>query len=121
MKKTIRDNYRLEVYPDLDMLPIIDATRDALARQTLRDIKASIVRHVDDVLRIHLKWDTYAVCGHCGCDWTELTAAQAADPRNQLDEHSTEGEPVCCDKAVCEFRVANGFELVTDDQGGEGT
>jgi hypothetical protein len=52
--------------------------------------------------------ETHA-CSLCGYGWEELTAEQAADPESRLDEHSVEGEPVCCDKAIAEFRAERGI------------
>ncbi|WP_330349750.1 hypothetical protein [Streptomyces sp. NBC_00582] len=72
--------------------------------------------HVDEV---HVACTETHFCSYCGCGWEELTAAQAANPREQLDEHSVEGEPVCCDKAVYEFRIARGIEPLADGRGGE--
>jgi hypothetical protein len=40
-----------------------------------------------------------------------MTAEQAADPGNLLDEHSVEGEPACCEKAIAEFRTEHGIPL----------
>jgi hypothetical protein len=48
-------------------------------------------------------------CSHCGYVWEELTAEQAARPRERPDHHSVEGEPVCCDKAIAEFRTEKGI------------
>ncbi|MFI7010022.1 hypothetical protein [Streptomyces sp. NPDC050145] len=47
-------------------------------------------------------------CSHCGLGWEELTADEAADPESRLDEHSVEGEPVCCEQSVAEFRTERG-------------
>lgn len=49
------------------------------------------------------------VCSHCNLRWEVLSAAEAADPRSRIDEHSVEGEPVCCDKAIDEFRAERGI------------
>lgn len=123
MKKTTRDNYRLEVFPDLDILLTDDATRDAMMRAALRDIKADILRHVDGIHRVVPKWDTREECSHCDRTWEVLTAAQADDPRSRIDERSIEGEPLCCDEAIYEFRIANNIkphlselEVSTHDQ-----
>ena len=48
-------------------------------------------------------------CSHCHCGWEELTAGQAADPKHRCDEHSAEGEPVCCQWAIDEFRAERGI------------
>lgn len=44
-------------------------------------------------------------CSHCGYGWEVLTADEAADDSTNQDEHSVEGEPVCCDAAIAEFRT----------------
>ncbi|MGW4250453.1 hypothetical protein [Streptomyces californicus] len=48
-------------------------------------------------------------CSHCLLRWEELTAEEAADDSLTQDEHSVEGEPVCCDKAIAEFRTERGI------------
>ncbi|MEU1800807.1 hypothetical protein [Streptomyces sp. NPDC019937] len=48
-------------------------------------------------------------CSHCRLGWEVLTADQAADPEHRQDEHSIEGEPVCCDWAIDEFRAERGI------------
>jgi hypothetical protein len=51
-------------------------------------------------------------CSHCGYGWEVLTADEAADNSTNIDEHSVEGEPVCCDKAIVEFRTERGLPAV---------
>lgn len=51
-------------------------------------------------------------CSHCGYAWEVLTADEAADHSTNQDEHSVEGEPVCCDKAIAEFRTERGLPPV---------
>jgi hypothetical protein len=48
-------------------------------------------------------------CSFCGLGWEVLTAEGAASPRDRLDHRSIEGEPVCCDKAIAEFRTERGI------------
>ncbi|MFD0078184.1 hypothetical protein ACFVIY_37785 [Streptomyces sp. NPDC127166] len=48
-------------------------------------------------------------CSHCGLGWEELTADEAADTSTNQDEHSVEGEPVCCEDAIAEFRTERGI------------
>lgn len=48
-------------------------------------------------------------CSHCRLRWEVLTADEAADDSTNHDEHSVEGEPVCCDKAIAEFRDERGI------------
>lgn len=48
-------------------------------------------------------------CSHCHLEWEELTADEAADWSTNQDEHSVEGEPVCCYAAIAEFRAKRGI------------
>ncbi|MFB7589320.1 hypothetical protein [Streptomyces sp. NPDC056169] len=55
--------------------------------------------------------DSVAVCSHCGLLWEELTADEAADDSTNVDARSIEGEPVCCGKAIEEFRAERGIPM----------
>ncbi|MFB6955535.1 hypothetical protein ACFCYB_00510 [Streptomyces sp. NPDC056309] len=57
------------------------------------------------------------VCSHCDLGWEVLTAEEAADPANQQDEHTVEGEPVCCEKAIAEFRAERGITALAETGG----
>ncbi|MGW1587280.1 hypothetical protein [Streptomyces sp. NPDC002386] len=50
-------------------------------------------------------------CSHCGCGWEVLTEAEATDDGCVQDEHSVAGEPVCCDRAIAEFRTERGITV----------
>jgi hypothetical protein len=52
------------------------------------------------------------VCSFCDLSWEVLTADEAADDSTNQDEHSVEDEPVCCDKAIAEFRTERGIPAV---------
>ncbi|MFD3717214.1 hypothetical protein [Streptomyces sp. NPDC058674] len=52
-------------------------------------------------------------CSHCDLLWEELTADEAADFSTNVDESSVEGEPVCCGKAIEEFRAERGIPMPT--------
>jgi hypothetical protein len=56
-------------------------------------------------------------CSHCGLEWEVLAAEQAADPALRLDERSVEGEPVCCEKAIDEFRAERGIPALAESGG----
>ncbi|MFJ1697632.1 hypothetical protein ACIOHC_21370 [Streptomyces sp. NPDC088252] len=87
-----------------------------------RDIDGDYQRRCDALLaellrRPHVKGGRVTctethVCSHCDLTWEVLTAAEAANASHQQDEHSVEGEPVCCDKAIAEFRVERGIPAV---------
>lgn len=55
-------------------------------------------------------------CSFCGCGWEVLTADDAVDASVNQDEHSVEGEPVCCEQAIAEFRTERGIPALV--QGG---
>jgi hypothetical protein len=48
-------------------------------------------------------------CSYCRLRWEVLTADEAADDSTNQDEHSVEGEPVCCEWAIDEFRAERGI------------
>lgn len=53
-------------------------------------------------------------CSHCGLGWEVLTADEAADASTNFDEHSVEGEPVCCHAAIAEFRSERGIPALVE-------
>lgn len=53
-------------------------------------------------------------CSHCHLLWEVLTADEAADYSVNQDEHSVEGEPVCCEKAIAEFRTEHGIPALAE-------
>ena len=79
MKKIIREEFRVEVYPDIRYMKL---TEDRI-KSMCDDIALQIRRHVD-VGDVHVTCDTSIVCEYCGYGW-------------ELDE---DGIPACCDKAI---------------------
>lgn len=77
-------------------------------RRRCEEIAAEL-RPLPHVAEAEVKCTETYVCSHCGLGWEELTAADAADPRARIDERSVEGEPVCCERAIDEFRAARGI------------
>lgn len=55
------------------------------------------------------------VCSLCDYGWEVLTAEDAVNDAARLDEHSVEGEPVCCDAAIAEFRTERGIPALADE------
>lgn len=53
-------------------------------------------------------------CSHCGLGWEVLTAGESADDSTNQDEHSVEGEPVCCYKGIAEFRAERGIPALAE-------
>lgn len=56
-------------------------------------------------------------CSFCGCGWEVLTAEEAADPANRQDERTVEGEPVCCERGIDEFRAERGIPALAETGG----
>ncbi|WP_329217314.1 hypothetical protein [Streptomyces microflavus] len=56
--------------------------------------------------------DDIVLCALCRAEFEALTADEAADDSTNQDEHSVEGEPVCCRAAVDEFRTEHGIPAV---------
>lgn len=52
--------------------------------------------------------ETYT-CSHCDTGWEVLTADDVVDEANCQDAYSVAGEPVCCEKAIDEFRKERGI------------
>lgn len=113
MKETIRENYRLEITPD----PWRNGLSHDQMRGLLADLEKAVRRHVDGVADVVERWDTREECSFCGLGWEVLTAREAANTALRLDEHSVEGEPVCCDRAIAEFRAERGIPAVQGEAG----
>jgi hypothetical protein len=113
VKKVIRDNYRVEITPD----PWRSGLSHDQMRGLLADLEKAVRRHVDGIGDMVQRWDTREECSHCGIRWEELNAAEAADGSFDQDEHSVEGEPVCCYAAINEFRSERGIPALAEDGG----
>jgi hypothetical protein len=53
--------------------------------------------------------DDISICTHCRAEFEALGAEEATDDSTNQDEHSVEGEPVCCYEAIAEFRAERGI------------
>ncbi|MCT9139036.1 hypothetical protein [Streptomyces violarus] len=53
-------------------------------------------------------------CSYCRLRWEVLTEAEVNDDGCVQDEHSIAGEPVCCRKAIDEFRAERGIPLLDE-------
>lgn len=61
-------------------------------------------------------WTEEHCCSFCKLLWEVLAAEDIANfPSCLQDEHSVEGEPVCCDKAIAEFRAERGIPALADE------
>ncbi|GAA3717871.1 hypothetical protein [Streptomyces tremellae] len=123
MKKTTRDDFEVVITPrrlgDLgwmsvsDRMASSDPERDV--RERCEEIAAAVKRHVDNVAAVEVRFTETHTCSFCGYDWEVLTAeAIAKYPTMTQDERSVEGEPVCCEKAIAEFRTERGIPQVSE-------
>ncbi|MFF3151898.1 hypothetical protein [Streptomyces sp. NPDC057910] len=117
MKKIIRDNYRVEVLPDTYRLPVSVLADHRAMCALLADVARAVRRHVDGIDGVLPLWDTREECSHCECGWEVLTAAEATVETLAPDEHSVEGEPVCCEAGINEFRAERGIPLLAKSGG----
>ncbi|MFZ4264472.1 hypothetical protein [Streptomyces arboris] len=123
MKKTVREDFRIVITPrrlgDLGWMSISDhMASDNIERDTRErcdEIAEQVQRHVDNVGSVEVQFTEVHTCSHCFLTWEELTAEEAADTSTRIDEHSVEGEPVCCDKAIAEFRTERGIPAEQQD------
>lgn len=113
MKKIIRDNYRVEIAPD----PWRSGLNHDQMRGLLADLEKAVQRHVDGVADMVQRWDTREECSHCGLTWEVLSAKDAANEDYRQDEHSVEGEPVCCEAGINEFRAERGIPALAETGG----
>lgn len=85
-------------------------------RRRCEEIAAEL-RHRPQVEDVTVTCTETHVCSHCHGRWEELTAEEAADDSTNIDEHSVEGEPVCCDRAIAEFRAERGIPALAETGG----
>lgn len=60
------------------------------------DIAESIKRHVDNIDRVDIEFDTDETCSHCGLEWCE----------------DYNGLPTCCTEALAEMQIEKGSNLI---------
>lgn len=75
-----------------------------------QEIQRGMLKH-PNVIEARIECDEEHTCSHCGCGWEVLEEEHLADPGNLVDLHSIAGEPVCCGKAIDEFRTERGIPL----------
>ncbi len=132
MKRTIRDNYRVQVSGTvdlpapigprlrLDMSGVIHPQRlgdfgwvvmsDSLTggdiqgryEERCREIVSALAGQYPDV-QAEVVCDSREECSHCGLVWEVITAEYVA---RWPDDGSVIGEPACCEAAQAEFHAA---------------
>jgi len=70
MRKSFRDNIRVEVTP---ASPFFGEFTEEKQMTASRDIERSIKRHIDGIGTIAVVYDIVGVCSHCGSKWTEAS------------------------------------------------
>lgn len=75
-----------------------------------KEIQRGMLKH-RSVIEARIVCDEKHTCSHCDCIWEELSEEDVTDPANLIDLHSIAGEPVCCDKAIEEFRTERDIPL----------
>lgn len=115
MKQTARTNGRLTITPPVS--PFWTAVDYAHETETLRSTVWPAIQKL-----LAAEWpgfsaaftsDEIVLCTHCRAEFEALTAMDPVDfPNCMQDEHSVEGEPVCCDAAIAEFRTERGIPQV---------
>ncbi|RPK76397.1 hypothetical protein EES45_23175 [Streptomyces sp. ADI97-07] len=93
-------------------------------RMASRDIEADYRQRCDEIARelrhrpqvedVTVTCTETHTCSHCSLLWEVLTADEAANHSTNFDEHSVEGEPVCCDKSIAEFRTERGIPQINE-------
>jgi hypothetical protein len=115
----------LEIHPrrlgDLGGVSMSDslASRDIDGdyRKRCETIRDGMLQH-RNVIEARIEVDETHVCSHCGHVWEELTEEDAKDTSLWVDKHTRAGEPLCCGKAVEEFRRENRIPLPKENAGG---
>lgn len=82
-------------------------------RRRCEEIAAEL-RHRPQVDEVTVTCTETHTCSYCRLRWDVLSADEAADPANGQDEHSVEGEPVCCVEAIAEFRTERGIPQLAE-------
>ena len=91
-KITIRDNFRVEVYPAIGRRRFSSGNNDA--EKSCKEIVREIKRHVDDVFDVEVICDTRVECSFCGLEW-EVCEKGCED--------CPQGTPQCCNAAGGEW------------------
>jgi hypothetical protein len=126
VKQTIHSGHRIVVQPNLwhpRGLRPGDKGYNEHAQRVCEEIEQAIRHHVDSLAptgladhrpapgAVQIVFDTREECSHCHGLWEVATEEDMAEYGPTEDEHSIVGEPVCCSRAVAEFRRENRIPL----------
>ncbi|MFJ1695742.1 hypothetical protein ACIOHC_11410 [Streptomyces sp. NPDC088252] len=114
MKRTAQINGRLTISPPVSPYWTADDyahETEALRTQVWPAVRKLLAEEFPGFSAAFTSADV-VLCTHCCSEFECLTADEATDASTNQDEHSAEGEPACCAKAVDEFRVERGLPPV---------
>lgn len=97
MKIVEKSNYRIVVEPITHIFGISLGVETI--QRDLMEMQSEIKRHVDNVDRVYIDFDTLETCSHCGLRW-ELS-------EDDEDPDFPKGCPVCCHEAADEWKLEN--------------
>ena len=104
MKITLKENYRVVVEPNRSYWNRGDLKElEEDKRNTCESIVDDIKRHVDDIQSVDVEFDESEICEFCQRVW-EIWEEESEDGGY------IKGEPVCCNKAMDEFRTKETIE-----------
>lgn len=106
-KKTIETNHRVFIEPrsigDYGYARISEhrvcpdpEERARRYREMCEEIADSVRRHVDNTKYVSVECDKEEFCSHCGSNWDEC--------KDDNDPEYPKGIPLCCSRAMDEFR-----------------
>ena len=107
MKITKKSNFKVVIEPrrlgDYGYVRVSDCffgrDEERIAKdyeQRCEEIIDQVKRHVDNVGWIGIECDSKEVCSHCGCNW------DVSD--DDSDPEYPKGTPLCCERAIQEFK-----------------
>lgn len=108
------ENFEITAVPDGDGMRMVGdytfVSNDS-GEDGCKQIRDGMLKH-PNVIEARIVCTETHTCSHCDLVWEELTAEDAATDRaSGDDEHATEGQPLCCGKAIDEFRNERGIPL----------
>lgn len=94
-KVTTKENYRVVIEPITHVYGI--KLSDETVKGVLKTILEQVKRHVDNVENCRIEFDTNHTCSYCRFKW-EVS-------EDDSDPDFPKGTPVCCQKAIDEYKA----------------
>lgn len=109
MKVVTKENFRVEITPKVNgYIDVVGVCYEEIARKDCEEIASQVNRHVDNIQYVEVKFDVKEYCSFCLNDWDV-----------SLDNDNPEwpkGMPLCCDKAINEFKNLNKKEVLQSER-----